>query len=91
MLDKIRKKIKTKKDFDSFVNNLLIKVKSNEPISDNPMLDGLIVGFIVSTHSFTLDLLLDKEMGNVLDGTLQKLEQIAIWMNNNENALCNLN
>ena len=86
---KIKKKIKTKEDFDRMVNLLLERVKSNQPISDNGMLDGLIAGFLCTT-SFASDLFLDKEMGRVLDGTSQKLEQIFIWVSNNENELCRI-
>lgn len=86
---KIRKKIKSKEDFDIMVNLLLERVISNQPISDNGMIDGLIVGFLCTT-SFASDLFLDKEMGRVLDGTSQKLEQIVIWVSNNEDVLCRI-
>ena len=88
-MEKIIKKIKSKEDFDRMVNILLERVKSNQPISDNGMIDGLIIGFLYST-SFAMDLFTDKEMGRVLDGTLQKLEQITIWLTNNEDELCRI-
>lgn len=37
---------------------------------------------------FAIDLFLQKDMGRVLDGTIQKLEQIVIWCTNNEDELC---
>ena len=63
------------------------RVNINNPISDNGMLDGLIIGFIFSTGMFALDLFLNKNTGRVLDGTLQKLEYIANWVTNNEDAI----
>lgn len=88
-MKKIRKKIKSKEDFDRMINLLLERVKSNQPISDNGMIDGLIIGFLCST-SFAMDLFTDNEMGRVLDGTLQKLEQITIWVSNNEDEICHI-
>lgn len=46
---KIRKKIKSKNDFDNLLKILIDRVKNNKPISDNNMLDGMIIGFI-SAH-----------------------------------------
>lgn len=89
-MEKIRGKIKSKNGFDTLVKALVERVKQNDPVSDNAMLDGLIVGFLLSTKSFSLDLFLGNQMGRVLDGTMQKLEQIAIWTINNEDELCRL-
>lgn len=69
---------------------MLVKMmRENKPISENPMIDGMIIGFIL-TNKFSKDLFLQKEMGFVLDGTIQELEQIAIWTSNNEEALLKL-
>jgi len=86
----LRKKIKSKADFNNLLSTLSERIKLNQPISDNGMLDGMIIGLMLTTYDFTLDLILDKEMGAVLDGTLQKLEQICTWIVNNENELCKL-
>jgi hypothetical protein len=53
------------------------------------MLDGMIIGFILTT-GFAKDLFLQKHMGHVLDGTMQKLEQIVVWCCRNEDELCNI-
>jgi hypothetical protein len=90
MLEKIKKKIKSKEDLEKLLDILIIQIKENKPISDNPMLDGFIISFMVSKESFVIDLFLDNYIGRVLDGTLQQLEQIVIWVNNNEDTLCNL-
>jgi hypothetical protein len=88
-MEKLLKKIKSKNDFDKFIKILSQRMKDNNPISDNPMIDGMVIGFILTTK-FSKDLFLQKEMGSVLDGTIQKLEQIVIWCNRNEDVLCDL-
>jgi hypothetical protein len=90
MLEKIKKKIKSKEDLKKLLDILITRIKENKSISDNPMLDGFIISFMVSKESFVIDLFLSNHMGHVLDGTLQQLEQIVIWINNNEDSLCNL-
>lgn len=88
-MKKLLKKFKTKEDFDIFCKILTDRMKENKPISNNPMIDGMVISFIITTN-FAVDLFLQKEMGRVLDGTLQKLEQIVIWCTNNEEELCRI-
>lgn len=88
-MNNIKKLIRTKAQFDNFLAILFNRIKNNQPISDNPMLDGMIISFI-AYNGFALDLILDKEMGHVLDGSLQQLEQVVIWMCNNESKLCEI-
>ena len=88
-MEKLIKKIKSKEDFDKFCKILSERMKENKPISDKPMIDGMVIGFILTTN-FAMDLFLQKDMGRVLDGTIQKLEQIIIWCTNNEDDLCRL-
>ena len=88
-MKKLLEKFKSKEDFDKFTKILSERMKEGEPISDKPMIDGMVIGFILTTK-FTQDLFLQKDMGNVLDGTIQKLEQIVIWCSNNEDKLCDL-
>ena len=88
-MKKLLKKFKTKKDFEKFTEILSERMKVNNPISDKPMIDGMVIGFILTTK-FSQDLFLQKDMGNVLDGTIQKLEQIVIWCSNNEDELCRI-
>ena len=89
-MKKLRECIKSGEDFKKFTDMIVLRVGKGEAVSDAPMVDGLIIGFIVSTYSFTQDLVLDKYMGRVLDGTMQKLEQISIWLCNNEGRLIKL-
>lgn len=88
-MEKLLKKFKSKEDFKKFTKILSERMKDNNPISDNPMIDGMVIGFIL-TINFALDLFLQKDMGSVLAGTMQKLEQIVIWCTNNEDELCRL-
>lgn len=88
-MEKIIKKIKTEKDFNKFCQILSDRIKNNKPISDKPMVDGMVIGFIL-TSSYAIDLFLQNDMGQVLDGTIQKLEQMVIWCTNNEEELCSL-
>lgn len=83
---KLLKCVKSIEDFNVLVDILVKRVSDKKPISDNGMLDGMIVGFILSTK-FSVDLFLGNEMGHVLDGTLQKLEHILMWVKNNESEL----
>jgi hypothetical protein len=88
-MKKLLKKFKSKDDFDKFTKILSERMKQGSAISDNPMIDGMVIGLILTTN-FAQDLFLQKDMGHVLDGTIQKLEQIVIWCSNNEDELCRL-
>lgn len=88
-MEKLLKRFKSKEDFEKFSKILSERMKENNPISDRPMIDGMVIGFILTTK-FSQDLFLQKDMGNVLDGTIQILEQIVIWCTNNEDELCRI-
>jgi hypothetical protein len=85
----LKKRINSKEDFNSFCKLLAERVENNEPISDNPMLDGITIAFIVTT-GFAYNLFTDEHMGQVLDGTIQKLENILLWLMDNESKLCQI-
>ncbi len=53
------------------------------------MLDGITIAFILTT-GYTYDLFTDEHMGQVLDGTIQKLENIVLWIMDNETELCHI-
>jgi len=78
-MKKIKKLIKSKDDFDKFIFLLVERANSNKPISDNGMRDGIIIGLMLSTN-FTCELFTNEQIGRVLDGTLQKLEKISVWL-----------
>lgn len=85
----LRKHINDIDKYEQFLKILVDKVRSNSSISKNPMLDGMIIGFILSTPS-TSDFILGKDLGRLLDGTIQKLEQIGIWLLNNQDEIIKL-
>jgi hypothetical protein len=85
----LRKRINSRDEYDMFLKFLYDRVKSNSPISKNTMLDGMIIGFIFSTPSAS-DLILGKDLGRLLDGTIQRLEQIGIWLINNQDEILRL-
>jgi len=62
-MDKIRKEIKSMKDFDNMLMILSNRVSSNKPISNNGMLDGVIIGLMFANTRFTLDIFLGKKYG----------------------------
>lgn len=90
-MKKLKNKIKSKQDFENFKDILIKRIIENESISNNPMLDGFIISFI-TYNKFVYDLFhydFD-EPTNVVDGTMQQLEQTVIWLINNEETLCKL-
>ena len=86
-MEKLSELVNTSKRFDNFLNLLTDRIINNKPISNNPMLDGAIISMILSKKIFVRDLLLKRDMGRVLDGTISQLKQIVIWINNNETEL----
>ena len=83
----LKQKIKTRAEFLNFCKILSKRLSLNKPISNNGMIDGMVIGFMITTPELTLDMILGDEMGSVLDGTLQKLEQINMWLVNNDTEL----
>lgn len=89
-MKKIRKLIKTNDDFQRLLDILINRVKNNMPISNNAMMDDLTISFMITKDRFTRDLFLNNNLGKVLDGTMQQLELIVIWVTNNEDVLCDI-
>lgn len=84
-MKKIFKKFKTKEDFDKFCEILVIRINENKPISYNSMLDGLVIGFIL-TSSYAKDYFLQR-FQEIPDKGMQEIEQINIWIANNKKAV----
>ena len=89
-LSKLKRHIKTFEDLNVLKTVLMNRLLINSPISNNGMLDGLIIGFIVNKDKYVFSLLRNQNLGRVLDGTIQQLEQIVIWMINNQDSLCQI-
>jgi hypothetical protein len=72
----------------TFIDKLIVRVKENNPISDNPMIDGMIIGWMLKYKTCLEDMIVTQyHLGRLLDSTIQKLEQITIWITNNEDKL----
>jgi len=85
------KKYKYKKDFLEFINKLTQRVKDNNPISENGLLDGYIIGLIHSNSGYIWALIFtDKDLPPMSDNTIQQLENCVRWIANNEKKLNNL-
>lgn len=88
VLPVLYKKYKTKDDFKGFIDKLIERIKVNEPISDNAMLDGFIIGLIHSNSGYLwLVLFTEQETPPMSDNTIQQLEQCVKWILNNEKSL----
>lgn len=83
----IIKLVNTSKRFDKFVNILVQRVKDNEAVSDNAVLDGFIISFLVLRAKIIKEMWLGQEAGRLLDGTIQQIEQVLLWISNNEEKL----
>ncbi len=88
VLPVLYKKYRTKEKFSLFIDKLIQCVKSNYPISDNPMLDGFIIGLIHSNSGYLWGILMtDMDMPGMSDNQIQQLEQCIMWLINNEETI----
>ena len=86
---KLKKRIKTIKEYRRLMEALTERVMSNVPISENGMKDGVIIG-LMNTNQFTFDLIKNNVSGAILDNTYKQLEIIADWITENEKCICNI-
>jgi hypothetical protein len=89
-MDKLLSKIKSTEDFKRFCEVLTKRMEDGDPISDNAMIDGMVIGFILTSGICVEEYFLQKHIGRLWDGTIQKLENIIIWCTNNEEKLCDV-
>lgn len=88
ILPVLYKKYKTKEKFRGFIDKLIERIKSNQPISDNGMLDGFIIGLIHANSGYLYVMLFtESELPPMSDNTIQQLEQCVKWILNNEEKL----
>lgn len=88
ILPVLYKKYKTKEKFRGFIDKLIERIKSNQPISDNGMLDGFIIGLIHANSGFLYIMLMtESELPPMSDNVIQQLEQCVKWILNNEEKL----
>ena len=84
----LKKKIKSKEDYKVFESALLAVIKNNSAISDNPILDGFIIGLIYSNSKYVVNMLLTQDqLPPLSDHNIQQLEQCLLWLHNNEKKL----
>lgn len=82
------KKYKSKDKFSEFIGKLIQRIKDNNPISDNPMLDGFIIGLIHANSGYLWTMLMtESNLPPNSDNTIQQLEQCVMWIMNNEKTL----
>lgn len=88
ILPVLYKKYNSKDSFRVFIDKLIERVKSNQPISDNGMLDAFIIGLIHSNSgSLYFTLFTESQLPPMSDNTIQQLEQCVKWILNNEEEL----
>ena len=82
------KKYNKKEKFKLFIDKLIERVKNNNPISDNGMLDGFMIGLIHSNSGYVWGLLFtEMDLPPMSDNQIQQCEQCIIWIINNEDRL----
>ena len=82
------KKYKSKSDFKVFIDNLIERIKDNNPISDNGMLDGFIIGLIHANSVYLWAMIFtDSDLPPISDNQIQQLEQCIKWLLNNEEEI----
>lgn len=92
-IDKLLDIINDREDFDRMLSILSDRVKDNNPISDNPMLDGMAISFIIGKEHFFRKLVFfneEKEKVKVLPGSLQQVEHGLIWLTENIETICDI-
>lgn len=89
-MEKLGEKIRNEEDFKYFMRLLSDSVNKNTAISDNKMYDGMVIGLIACNEDRVKEMMLGQRIGDILDGTYQKLECIAVWLTENEETLYNM-
>lgn len=86
----LSKVVKDKSDVRLLIDSLITRIKERYPITDNPLLDGFVIGLIHANsgyiaHFFTCTE--DSSLPPSSDNTIQQLEQCVKWLINNEELL----
>jgi len=86
----LSKVIKDKSDVRLLIDFLIERIKQRYPITDNPLLDGFIIGLIHSNSGYISHFFTCTEESSLppsSDNTIQQLEQCVKWIINNEELL----
>jgi hypothetical protein len=88
------KKLKCKrivnKNWDLFLEFLIERLKENKKISENQMLDGLIIGMICNYEKLTKEFFFSydiDDIGSLFDKTISNIKQIGIWLFRNDETI----
>lgn len=91
LFPKLSKHITNFEKYLGLIDKLVLRVKNNEALSDNPMLDGMMIGWWIKNENILSTLILTEDnVGRLFDGTMQQLEQVTLWILNNEDKLIEL-
>lgn len=89
-MEKLKLPINSEDDYNRLLNTLSIRIKNNQPISDNGMYDGMIISFMIDKDRFVYPMLKGEYLDRVLDGTIQQLEHVIAWLFENDDKLCKI-
>jgi hypothetical protein len=74
-----------------FAGMLLEKVKANQAISNNGLLDGFMIGLIYTNAGYISQMIISNtQLPPMSDNGIQQLEQSFTWLINHEQKLVNL-
>ena len=91
MFKKLNKVIKDTESLKFLIDTLIIRAKENKPVSDNPIIDGMNIAWLIKNKRFFSVMMFELgDIGHILDGTRQQIEQNIIWILNNEDKLCDI-
>lgn len=79
-----------KSDFSKFIGKLIYKVHNNENITENPMLDGLIIGYMIVKEKQIYGIL-SESSGMYSDDTIIFCQSIFRYMIENWDKLKGIN
>lgn len=89
-MQKLKLLLDTPDKMEQFRDNLLKRIISNKAFSDNPMIDGIIIGFFCCHFSSFKGLFLEENDFSASEATIQNIEQTLMWFANNEDSLCDI-
>lgn len=87
-IEDFRKNIKSFETFDDFTVELVKRIENNEPISENGMNDGFVIGLMMVKASIIYDILTGK-LGEapVSDNSVKIARIVLIWLLDNWGTL----
>ena len=90
MTDKLYNKINSIQAYGLMVNLLMDRVVNDIPISENGMVDGLMIGALHSKSITDINLFLSFPDYTRINGKHNSLHMIVNWLSANEDKLCEI-